>query len=315
LKYGSSGDAAAAPCEIEAVIVRFMQPGTGNVGRMTDARYELVETLERDLSLVEPDRLRQRVEALDRLEACFPEMPDDDGELSRRANAVRMRLEAANRELWQAMRREIRSGAGRHGLLPCLPGADTPDLKSGEGYDYLDELVGGVLQFEPLDDAVAELATEMVFYQPTPARHVFDLIERVALDRRDVLIDLGSGLGHVPLLAAICTEARCVGIELEAVYVDGARRSAEALNLANATFIRQDARAADLSAGTVFYLYTPFTGTILRAVLDALRREAARRAIRVCSYGPCTAIIAGEAWLECADPPATDRVAIFHSRG
>jgi hypothetical protein len=172
-----------------------------------------------------------------------------------------------------------------------------------------------VLLFAPIDAAVAEGATELVFYHPPRAPLVFDLIARGAHPRRDVLIDLGSGLGHVPLLAAICTEARCVGIELEAVYVDGARRSAEALNLANATFIRQDARAADLSAGTVFYLYTPFPGTTLRTVLAALRREAARRAIRVCRYGPCTAIIAGEAWLECADPPATDRVAIFHSRG
>lgn len=284
---------------------------------MTDARHGLIEALEQDLSLVESGRLRQRVEALDRLEACFPEMPEDggDGELPRRASAIRARLEAVNRELWQAIRREIQAGAGRHGLLPWLPGDDASDRESGEGYDHLDELVGGVLQFEQPGDAVAELAAEMVFYQPTPARHVFDLIERIALDRRDVLVDLGSGLGHVPLLAAICTEARCVGIELEAAYVDGARRSAEVLNLANATFIRQDARAADLSAGTVFYLYTPFTGTILRTVLDALRREAASRSIRVCSYGPCTAIIAGESWLECTDPLDTDRVAIFRSRG
>ncbi|MHB1057322.1 MAG: hypothetical protein ACYC0F_05525 [Rhodanobacter sp.] len=286
-----------------------------NPWRMTDARHELVEALERDVSLLEPERLRQRVDALDRLDACFPEGPGDDVDgWPRRARDVRMRLEAVNRTLCQAIRREIRQGAGRRALLPWLPAAGAPVQAQGEGYDHLDELVGGVLQFERPGDAVGEPAAEMVFYQPTPARHVFDLIGRVALGRRDVLVDLGSGLGHVPLLAAICTQARCVGIELEPAYVDCARRSAEALNLANATFIWQDARDADLSGGTVFYLYTPFTGTILRAVLDALRREAGNREIRICSYGPCTSVVAAEPWLECTRPLETDRVAIFRSR-
>ena len=36
-----------------------------------------------------------------------------------------------------------------------------------------------------------------------------------------------------------------------------------------------------MSCGTIFYLYTPFLGTILRGVLDSLRREAASREIRV----------------------------------
>ena len=42
----------------------------------------------------------------------------------------------------------------------------------------------------------------------------------------------------------------------------------ERLKLERVTFIQQDARAADFSGGTVFYLYTPFTGSILRSVLD-----------------------------------------------
>jgi hypothetical protein len=284
---------------------------------MTSVRHRLVETLEQDPLLLEPHRLRQRVEALDRLEVCFSDEPDASG-LAHRASAIRMRLEAVNRELCRVVRREILRGAGRRALGRWWPASDRngcpPGKASGEGYDYLDELVGGVLQFEPPGDEVAELAAGMVFYQPTPARHVFDLIERLQLERQDVLIDLGSGLGHVPLLAAICTEARCIGIEQEAVYVDGARRSAEALKLANAMFIRQDARAADLSGGTVFYLYTPFTGTILRTVLDALQREAAGRQIRICSYGPCTSILAGERWLESRPLPANDRIAIFRSR-
>jgi hypothetical protein len=81
------------------------------------------------------------------------------------------------------------------------------------------------------------------------------------------------------------------------------------------TFAQQDARTADLAAGTVFYLYTPFLGTILRAVLDALRREAASRPIRICTFGPCTPIIAREPWLlETTGTLAEDRIAVFRTR-
>jgi predicted RNA methylase len=136
-------------------------------------------------------------------------------------------------------------------------------------------LISGVLRFEEPYAEVVRLASGMVSYQPTPARHIFDLIGRTALTERDFLIDLGSGLGHVTLMASICTSANCTGIELEPSYVDCARRSARSLNLNNVKFIRGDARAADLSDGTVFYLYTPFIGAILRDVLNSLRQEAA----------------------------------------
>jgi hypothetical protein len=139
------------------------------------------------------------------------------------------------------------------------------------------------------------------------------LIRRTQLTAQDVFVDLGSGLGHVPLLVAICTDARAIGIELEPAYVECARRSAEALRLTNATFLTQDARVADLSSGTVFYLYTPFCGAILRVVLDQLRLIATTRDIRVCTFGPCTAIVAAEPWLT-QDPVEASYISFFRSR-
>jgi hypothetical protein len=285
----------------------------------------LIVELEQDRSLGDPTRLRRRIEALDRLEPFVLDGPGQPGgaeptrraELYERARAISARLEAINCELYQAIRREIQQGGGQDCLLQWAPrsGRDgrAPSRGSGEGYDYLDVLISGVLQFEQPEAEVAAPAAEMVFYQPTPARHIFDLIGRAALSERDVLVDLGSGLGHVPLLVAICTGASSIGVELEAAYVDCARRSARALNLPNVTFIQQDARAADLSSGTLFYLYTPFTGTILRTVLDALRREASRREIRICTHGPCTPTVAQEDWLEAVGSVHTDRIALFRA--
>lgn len=276
---------------------------------MADALQALIETLEPERSLAVPERLRERIDALDRLDALLP----GEGAQARRAQAIRQRLEAANAVQFEAIRAAIRRGGGRDALRHWFHADDDTACRAGDGYDWRDELVSGVLPFgEPGEAAV--LAPEMVFYQPTPARHVFDLLDRLALGEDDVLVDLGSGLGHVPLLTAICTGARGLGIEIEPAYVLGAHACAQDLRLANARFVQGDAREADFAIGSVFYLYTPFTGTILRSVLDALRSEAGRRVFRVCSFGPCTAVLAAEPWLVGSDASAADRVAIFRTQ-
>lgn len=228
--------------------------------------------------------------------------------MQQRIGALRATFDALNDDFYSALRDEIRRGKAGPRLRRLL----CEGRAEGDRYSALDDLVGGVLRLvDP--GSVAKLPPEMVFYQPTPARHIGELIERADIAERDVCIDLGSGLGHVPLLVSICTGAHGIGIEREAAYVDCARRCASALNVANVAFVRQDARDAQLSSGTVFYLYTPFTGSVLRSVLDALKREAATRAIRVCTYGPCTSTIAAERWLRADDPPSGDRVAVFRS--
>jgi len=290
-----------------------------------DALERLVEQFaENEASLLDPSQFRQRVEALDLLDAHFPDTrqpisaaASNMAELYRRARAIYARLEAVNCALYEGIRREIQRGGRPEALVRW--GASSAEMEGvagpakGMGYDYLDELISGVFQFEEPDDEPVRRA-EIVLYQPTPARHIFRLIGLTALTATDVLVDLGSGLGHVPLLAAILTSARSVGIEMEGTYVERARQCAQRLNLNRVTFIEQDARAADLSTGTVFYLYTPFTGSILNSVLSRLRREAATRPIRICTYGPCTSAVAEESWLEATAAPVPHRITLFRSR-
>lgn len=290
---------------------------------MTDTCDRWISSLERDQSLLEPNRLRQRIEVLDRLEA-HPAWAGSDAssglsaEIRTRISQLCADLEAANQRVYASIREAIQRGNGAQSLLEWAaavgPGNDLRHPVDNGGYDGLDALLSGVLQIEEPSPG-AQLAAEMVFYQPTPARHIFELIARTVLSEHDVLVDLGSGLGHVPLLAAICTRARCVGIEWQAAYVDCARCCAKALNLANVAFLRQDARAADLSTGTVFYLYTPFTGAMLADVLAMLRREAAAREIRIGTLGPCTANFAREPWLQSIGTPTAGGLAVFRSLG
>jgi hypothetical protein len=276
-------------------------------------------------SLFGPGGLRDRLVALDNLDAAFgnSEAPanDEHGRVLRQANSVRARLEAANAELYRSIRSEVLDG-WPHTLLRWIRAAETRIAKTqgepgdpipGFGYDYWDELVSGILQLREPRKPILDPEPEMVFYQPTPVRHILQLMKASGLSERDTLVDLGSGLGHVPLLVSMLTGARGLGVEVEAAYVASAEECARRLRLSRVGFIRDDARGADLSCGTVFYLYSPFTGSMLADVLGRLRDESMRRPIKICSLGPCTPTIAKEIWLKAGTPLDPGRIAVFQT--
>ena len=283
--------------------------------------------LEADSSLFQPGQLRERLIALDDLDAGFGGLDSEDSTrctdslMHQRAKALRSRLEAANAQLYQTLRSDIVRGGQPRVLLQWLHDSasenESQSPSSGLGFDYRDELVSGVLQLcEPAEpnESNFQRSPEMVPYQPTPVRHILHLIAATALAEGDVFVDLGSGLGHVPLLVSMLTGVRSLGIEVQAAYVASAQECAQSLHLRRVRFIAQDARTADLSRGSVFYLYSPFSGSILTDVLSALRMESTRRPIKICSLGPCTRTVAKETWLKASVLPDTGRVAVFHSQ-
>jgi Methyltransferase domain len=289
--------------------------------------HELIAQLEADASLFEPDQLRRRIDALDLLDAYSA----GPGPQAMCADALRTRLEAANASAYDSIRDAVR-GRMQDGAIDDAPWDDAHRNNTlaawiercadpmqtdpaGSGYDWLDELIGGVLRLREPESANIRPGPEMVFYQPTPARHILHMLRLCALCAADVLVDLGSGLGHVPILAALLTPARCVGIEMEPAYIATARACARGLGVSRAEFLEQDARAADLSTGTVFYLYTPFTGSILANVLSGLRQQSAQRVLRICTFGPCTQTVAREPWLTAHATPEASRITLFQTRG
>jgi hypothetical protein len=279
--------------------------------------------LEADASLVLPDQLRERMVALDDLDAGFGGFDPEDSTRSRcsrlhqRAQALRTRLEAANSELYQSVRSDIVRGCQPRALLQWLEDSASDNERRsplpGLGFDYRDELVSGVLQLLEPSEPNPQVSPEMVPYQPTPVRHILQLIETAAVGDDDVFVDLGSGLGHVPLLVSMVTGARSLGVEVEPAYVTSARKCARSLRLSRVQFIAQDARNADLSRGTVFYLYSPFKGSILADVLSALQKESLRRSIKICSLGPCTRRVSNETWLKASALSDTGRITVFDS--
>src|SRR5262249_9623769 len=86
------------------------------------------------------------------------------------------------------------------------------DTRDDVQYDDLDTLVAGILSTDRVvEDGPVELDPEMVPYQPTPARLILVLIQQIRPTERDVFVDVGSGLGTVPMLVSLLTGARAVG--------------------------------------------------------------------------------------------------------
>jgi len=263
-----------------------------------------------------------RLNLLDELDALMGDLDPDllitcpDSGLLAWAGALRRQLESANQTLYQAVHAEIALRGGSptlDGWLLDAKEVEAEVLHPGLGFDLLDEIVCGVLQLHEPGEPGLLPSAEMTYYQPTPARHILDLIAGCRLSSDDIFVDLGSGLGHVPLLVNILTGIRTLGVEVQQDYAASAQQTAQRLNLSGVRFVAEDARITDLSSGTVFYLFTPFTGSILTEVLHRLHQESKTRPIRVCGLGPSTRILQEQTWLRTNQQPDTERITTFGS--
>jgi SAM-dependent methyltransferase len=91
---------------------------------------------------------------------------------------------------------------------------------------------------------------------PTPERMIHRLLQLADTTDKDVVLDLGSGDGRMPIHAAKSFGARGIGIELEPNLIEVARRNAAAQGVSDRVqFIRQDFFETDLSVATVLALY------------------------------------------------------------
>jgi hypothetical protein len=271
-----------------------------------------------------PENLPERLHLLDKLDAIIGYLnfsaltSGPEARIISLARALRARLELANESLYESVRSEIvLKGSSRtlhYWLLDPASCGEAKPPYPGLGFDLRDESLSGVLQLCEPDETELPRSPEMVIYQPTPVRHILDLVTASNLSDDDILIDLGSGLGHVPLLISILSGTRILGVERQPAYVASVQECAQRLNLQRVQFVAEDARLADLSSGTVFYLFSPFTGLILTDVLDRLRLESIEKQIRICSLGPCTHVLADQTWLSPSAVPDARRITVFTSR-
>ena len=117
---------------------------------------------------------------------------------------------------------------------------------------------------------------------PCSVSVVLNALQAAQVTRDDVFVDLGSGLGRVVMLANLITGATAVGIEYQRHLTHIAESSRQGLGLEGVTFVTADASRQPLS-GSVFFLYSPFNGATLKAVVARLNQLAVERPLTVCT--------------------------------
>ncbi len=134
---------------------------------------------------------------------------------------------------------------------------------------------------------VGALQERLAPYAATPDDVVARMLALAQVTRTDVVYDLGSGDGRIPIAAARRYGARGVGIEIDPKLVREARENAKAAGVGDLVEFRlQDARDADLTEATVVTLYMLASGNAkLRPVLTRQLRPGARIVSHAFSMG------------------------------
>jgi SAM-dependent methyltransferase len=110
-----------------------------------------------------------------------------------------------------------------------------------------------------------------VRYVPTPQNVVDAMLEMAHVTAADVVYDLGSGDGRIPITAAARYGARGVGIEIEPRLVREANDNAAKARVTDRVlFLTQDLFETDLSPATVVTLF--LLPRINQQLMPALKR-------------------------------------------
>ena len=289
-----------------------------------------IKIIEDDESLYKETNFDRRAYAIDFIEfhvidrietlVAAAEHQKDLEDLKVHAQKVKAALEEIDHTLFEHIREKIRSGALRGAAFRKIVQrylghyiSDDPSLQSA-GYDNLDIFINGILYHQPLPEPTKPLQPEMVFYQKTPARVVFDMADKAELRPGDVFFDIGSGLGQVVILTNLISNALAKGVEYEPAYCNYAVACADQLNLPEVELINSEAQIADYSKGTVFFMYTPFQGKMMDDVLNALKKRSKKKIIKVFTYGPCSVQVSAQRWLKRISGDTEDAYALCEFR-
>jgi len=145
---------------------------------------------------------------------------------------------------------------------------------------FLATVVTAGLAARQTPDRLAPFAT-------TPPDVVDRMLTLAGVTPADVVYDLGSGDGRIPITAAGKFGARGVGIEIDPKLVEEARANARAAGVEKLVEFRlQDALTADVSEATVVTLYVLASGNAkLRPLLTRQLRPGARIVSHAFSMG------------------------------
>jgi SAM-dependent methyltransferase len=204
------------------------------------------------------------------------------------ANALAFRQRSQDREGVAAVQTLIRETARReHAAVRARirdRNFDRSDLLAElqrQPLELRDHLIEEILDiaYPPLEELA--LPPDLTPYSPSGLGEILFALDHSGLTRGKTLVDLGSGLGKVVLLAALLTGADAYGIEIDPQLVARSAEAANSLGLHSARFVQGDMRDAPLPPADAYYLFIPLQRST--DVVARLAPLATDRKIRVFS--------------------------------
>lgn len=112
-------------------------------------------------------------------------------------------------------------------------------------------------QPQPSTEGGSQLRAPDVVYVPTPQEAVDAMLKVAKVGKSDIVYDLGSGDGRIPITAVQKFNAqRAVGIDINPVRIKEAEANLKAANVGNRVrFLNQDLVESNISEATVVTLY------------------------------------------------------------
>jgi cyclopropane fatty-acyl-phospholipid synthase-like methyltransferase len=134
----------------------------------------------------------------------------------------------------------------------------------------------------PSSAQMARLKPPDVKFVPTPQNVVVAMLNLAKVTPADVVYDLGSGDGRIPITAAKEYGARGVGIEIDWIRIREANDNLKKAGVGDrVTFVKQDLFEANISGATVVTLF--LMTRINQELMPKLKREL-RPGTRIVSH-------------------------------
>jgi predicted RNA methylase len=139
----------------------------------------------------------------------------------------------------------------------------------------------------------APLRSPDVIFVPTPQEVVDVMLKIAKVTKNDIVYDLGSGDGRIPITAARVYGARAVGVDIDPVRIREANENLKAAAATDSTitsrvrFLNQDLFTTDISEATVVTLYLlPSLNIKLLPTLNKMLKPGTRVVSHAFDMGP-----------------------------
>jgi precorrin-6B methylase 2 len=117
-------------------------------------------------------------------------------------------------------------------------------------------IIGALVVPSSAQQAPAQLRSPDVIFVPTPQEVVDAMLKLANVTKNDVVYDLGSGDGRIPITAARTYGARGVGIDIDPQRIKEATENLKTSGMGDRVrFLNQDLFTTNISEATVVTLY------------------------------------------------------------